>query len=466
MMARDRTVWLLVLAAQLAGCCGGEPVERPPLAPPRASTAVRYAAGSPLGAGGSSVEPGTAANALEIRVTFFALEQLPEEVLGSLASQTRLTVNPVEEKPLLAAGTLAAQGRAGPLADARAFAEELAAHGGRVTRFADLRAALPEGVTATFESVRDGDAGGAAAASGACEPLHERFAVHVFRDAGPTAGAIEIALEIEDSHPAACSEGAPVRLRPDRELSCLERRGPGVFALVVRSPFHGDAAGAVAAIVEVRLADAPIGAAHADAFAACAGDLAREAVVARQRRSRWERPRTTPTPTAASSLEGLRDSSTRRATLIALARGGHATVAEEVALTGSEELVGHAARAVTAADGWIVERAAIGALRSVPGGEEPPAELAAIIARRAGAATWGTFFALAERAASLEALEELLVAENEDLLEDASPAIRVRAFEWLGQRGATPKGFDPLGPSAERRKALESTDPRGRLGDR
>jgi hypothetical protein len=46
--------------------------------------------------------------------------------------------------------------------------------------------------------------------------------------------------------------------------------------------------------------------------------------------------------------------------------------------------------------------------------------------------------------------------ENRILLEDASPASRVRAFDWLALRGLAPAGFDPLAPLAERRAALEA----------
>ena len=47
----------------------------------------------------------------------------------------------------------------------------------------------------------------------------------------------------------------------------------------------------------------------------------------------------------------------------------------------------------------------------------------AIVARRAGGVAPSAFFALGQRARSLERFERLLVAENLDLLEDASPAL-------------------------------------------
>ena len=52
-------------------------------------------------------------------------------------------------------------------------------------------------------------------------------------------------------------------------------------------------------------------------------------------------------------------------------------------------------------------------------------------------------------------LEARLVAENLIALQDASPAARVRAFDWLEARGRAPEGYDPLAPPRQRRAALE-----------
>jgi hypothetical protein len=51
-------------------------------------------------------------------------------------------------------------------------------------------------------------------------------------------------------------------------------------------------------------------------------------------------------------------------------------------------------------------------------------------------------------------LAKKLTAENRILLEDASPASRLRAYDWLAVRGLAPAGFDPFGSLAERRAAL------------
>jgi len=96
-----------------------------------------------------------------VTASFFALERMPETLLASLASQTRLTVDPSGDKPLLAAGVLAARGRGGAVGDARAFLASLGGEAGRVTRFADLRGALPRRprfLLRTVEELRGDDA--------------------------------------------------------------------------------------------------------------------------------------------------------------------------------------------------------------------------------------------------------------------------------------------------------------------
>jgi hypothetical protein len=89
-----------------------------------------------------------------------------------------------------------------------------------------------------------------------------------------------------------------------------------------------------------------------------------------------------------------------------------------------------------------------------------PDALAAIAVEYAGEA--GRFAAViddvATSARSLEEIDARFVAQNRSLLEDRSPSSRVRAFEWLTARGIAPAGFDPLGPLAERKKALRAAE--------
>ena len=193
-------------------------------------------------------------------------------------------------------------------------------------------------------------------------------------------------------------------------------------------------------------------AAHAEAFAVCAADLAREEALAPMRE-------TAPSATVAAPAPQLRraESGTARSALLALAQEVHAPLAEDVALSGSDGFVAVATARVVDRDPWHVEQAALEALRAGATAAEPDAAALRILARRGGEAarSVATFYSLAASARSLEGFERLLVSENENLLEDASPAVRVRAFEWLAAHGRSPAGYDPLGPASERRAALE-----------
>ena len=114
--------------------------------------------------------------ALQATVTFFALNVLPETILEPLATRTRPHAR--RGRRATAPGRdLDRRPRARPpRSDPRAFALALEALGVRATRFANLRGALPDDVTARFEAVRDGKED-----CEACEPVHERFAVLVHR---------------------------------------------------------------------------------------------------------------------------------------------------------------------------------------------------------------------------------------------------------------------------------------------
>ena len=109
--------------------------------------------------------------------------------------------------------------------------------------------------------------------------------------------------------------------------------------------------------------------------------------------------------------------------------------------------------------GWALERAAFTWLTTAAQDEKHPLpkELSALLVAHAG--ELGRFPELCRSAVlecdGLAAFRDRLVQENRIFLEDADPSARLRAFEWLRDRGAAPEGFDPLGPLAERRAALE-----------
>jgi hypothetical protein len=62
---------------------------------------------------------------------------------------------------------------------------------------------------------------------------------------------------------------------------------------------------------------------------------------------------------------------------------------------------------------------------------------------------------LAKQSVNSDDLYARIIAEQQIALEDNSPAVRVRAYDWLNERGAGPADYNPLGPARERRAAID-----------
>jgi hypothetical protein len=69
----------------------------------------------------------------------------------------------------------------------------------------------------------------------------------------------------------------------------------------------------------------------------------------------------------------------------------------------------------------------------------------------------GTVADLGAASASRADFETRVRGENVILLDDASPASRVRAFEWARRQDAhgALKDYDPMGPAPKRRQAID-----------
>ncbi len=164
-------------------------------------------------------------------------------------------------------------------------------------------------------------------------------------------------------------------------------------------------------------------------------------------------------------LADLDRDSDRRARLVFLAGSCGAPLALDIALIAQDADLVEFAGAVKAATpesadraqaSWPIERAAWLLLgRKAAAGAIAP-ELSGVLARQGGEAARfaGAIEDLVRGVDDVAGLTRRLVAENRILLEDASPASRVRAYDWLAARGQAPEGFDPFGTLAERRAAL------------
>jgi hypothetical protein len=140
-----------------------------------------------------------------------------------------------------------------------------------------------------------------------------------------------------------------------------------------------------------------------------------------------------------------------------------ALLLDDQALTASAASIAQALAAAppeadTAYLGWVVDRALLAGLAKLAAGGEFPPAVSAMLSARFGEAGRdpGALGELAAASPSRADFETRVQAENLILLDDASPASRVRAFEWLSSRNEAPQGYNPLGSSAERRAAIDA----------
>jgi hypothetical protein len=109
--------------------------------------------------------------------------------------------------------------------------------------------------------------------------------------------------------------------------------------------------------------------------------------------------------------------------------------------------------------GWLIDRAVLGALAKASAGGEAGGEVRAMLSARFGEVgrDASAVADLAAASPSRTDFDTRVRAENVIRLDDASPASRVRAFDWMARREAADalKGYDPMAPAAQRRNAIE-----------
>lgn len=268
-------------------------------------------------------------------------------------------------------------------------------------------------------------------------------------------------LLAEEAPPA---PGAPLHVR---ERLVLER--PPVvdgrrLALVLAVPTPEHPAGGVVLELTARR---PEGAPPPELVEAARASIAESGARARDRARRFQEQLLLRSESMAEAIAGGR---LPRSAVITIAQTSDARTAEEIGLVATEEdladFVRHAAErrggepARTPEElGWIIEQRALSWLLARRADEEHPMapELAAVLIRAGGAlaASPDLFLEVLGRSASLEDLRNRIEAENLAALEDARPAPRVRAHDWLHAQGLAPEGFEPLDEREARRAALE-----------
>ncbi len=179
-------------------------------------------------------------------------------------------------------------------------------------------------------------------------------------------------------------------------------------------------------------------------------------------------------PRVRSMLEGLDRAKTpgskRRTLAFIHVQSGAEVAAELLALSPDDKAVDLFAEATRQAlfatpesatsvqAAWLVDRAAIVAAAAAAGNSVLDRAAAASLSSRYGEVGRdpSALAALATASGSRDDFQKRLQAEHLVLLDDASPASRVRAYDWLAVRELAPPGYDPLADAKSRRAALDA----------
>ena len=491
------SVALITGLAMTGGCTS---YERAPV--PFRVPSLRVDAGYDIDEGLIAVDAGHAsseseAGAIPVRVRILYLEKSPAEssaYMSAAASEASAAFNltgdePIVETPMLTASLLYATGDDAILwiEQTRTIEDQFVAVDESVWLVpgATYRAGI--GATAFIENYVDwlneypdrgpiprrvGVALAPTASGSQSEPMGPAVAVEV-TDIDPVheAAIVQAFLESPDVVPSApqARQNEDVR-RESLAVGVTPAVGMPVV-LQIDSPFANGSGGVCGIIVE-RLEPSEIEQSVDDARA-----LVEEARVVRAGNAE---PLTERTRMRMERAEALREFQARggRPSLLLLAEEAGAPLAADLALVADESFLvtlsqaafpperselaqpGITAFGESVATDSIAWELEAGAWRTLAQGaldETLDPELMGVLYRHGGVLARfpdTLLVALQTAAPSLEAFHEHLVIENRFGLEDAAPSARVRAHDWLVERGRAVEGYEPLAPREERRAAL------------
>jgi hypothetical protein len=474
-ISRYNRFLLLLPCLWLAAGCQSQPKgPPPPLATPSVFTQVSHYTGTPLSGPRVAVaDVGSPADALDISVKWIAVAAPPPNVQETLSSQCRLIIAGQSGAPMLASPELTKGVLLDQSSDVASLESQYA--GPASTDFAPvatLEGALPAKVTASF-----------IAATSAGPLPRDRLIIRVARSDAATAAThstnrlLELTLEISQDNSPSTTQPSIAK----SETAVFDRSlvdGRDRLAIVIPMKFSDSPARALVALIDITptTSAALLARCHAD-LQSSAATAAKQPNVAAVEGSAWSG--------YDSALKALWRPADRRAALVFLAAQTSAHICEDTALVADDPTLEKLASTIAqqaaassephtaAALSWLLDRAAFQLLvlgdapaSSAAGNKSSgnstvsaplPPELRAVLTVYAGepARHSGSLDDIANQATSRQDLENRLTAENLVFLTDASPASRVRAFDWLKARGLAPAGFDPLGPPKQRREALD-----------
>ncbi len=395
--------------------CASDPGEPPPPAP-RVHCSVERRMGSPVA---PRLPDDVASSGWRLDVQLTALERVPESVLPAATTQVRTTTAQQGSRPFLALASFLREIQIGPLPAAPSALEQTLQRkgSGRQQPLPGLQEALPKGATVRLGIHPNGESDQADWTLSLHRPSSSNSAQLWLQSSDGQAdlGLLDLPL---------VPEGEPLLAVMPMDSSSGDWNG-----LALQLSLSGDTT------VDSELweqALEPV-AEEPDSRPVMAGDL-------------WQ---------------GLTDEDRQRAVLAFLAAEHEAEIAEDLALSAPPAAVSRFAERlqdcpVQPPIGWLLDRVALEFLVDEVAASDSTA-FPGFLLRHVGplADEPSTVTDLIRRVNSTEDWTHLILAENEALLAESSSTQRLRAFDWLIQRGRNLGDFDPLASRSERRKALE-----------
>jgi hypothetical protein len=467
------------LIAILTGC-QAKPKEQPPLVAPDATATMSHYVGSALSGPQARAVPDAAMNqawAVEARV--IAVEERPSEGFDRLASQARLIIatragTPVAPSARFSPGLLARS------VDVDFDLETLLPDANRVAEIRKFAGGVVTG--STFELRVEA----ATIPPAIAEPFRAALTVSIART--KDGKSYELAISSEDLTPTPIGpppvvvedsylEPTPQEMRIDRTTETLlvdrtvaDQQERDRFLVTIPMRFAGSTVNGV--LVDLTINTAPQDAERSEAVEAIKqGTIASADAASKQTPVTSGSSEELAMTSALSALKQTGDSP--RGALAYLSGASGAKLTEAVVLVADEALIQVIAR--TAAEkaselqksdranvAWLLERTTIAAIGAQAANAENPLSAGVYAALSTYAGEPGrqidSLRALIAQSNGTADLGNRLIAENLIYLEDASPASRVRAYDWLKSRGLAPADYDPLAPARQRRAALEASN--------
>lgn len=460
----------------LVGSCASTPEETPRV--PERVVVVTHIAGDPIG----GPPPRSVALALdlvpeiafEVRARLFVVDSAPSVESTPLSEHVQLIVDEAAADPLSVASVVAPGSRVivGEVAEDLLRALESSPEGELISTSTFEALSFP-GVTAEFAAVGvPGDDPTAA------EGPPWRTAIQLWRDE-PDDSELSIALEFSDVVQAVQDlgdeAGPTLVLGAETETLVLdETLVAGGSPVIIAAPTRFDPSRRIHDVVVLQAFAAQedeealtalserVAVARSEVRDAALEDAQKREQLRVDQQLRLRRLR---------SIDGLAAAETRRTAVVDLAGGSRLGLASELAVMADDLVLADFAERLRAeqdalrsvagdADAltWRVEREALLLVSAWVDEDLIPPEYEAVLLRYTGEAGRypGSIQDALVAVDGFDAFYDRIVEENRIALEDPSPAARVRAHDWLVQRGLGIPDFDPLAERRDRRSALQA----------